>query len=119
MSERNQTLIQEVPQASRRGLLLGTPAVAAAALVGGTVANALAMSDAAGGLDWPAIILRAGDVTDKLQKYYGRDWTAADQEAAAGVLKYCRDRGAGLPDDEQRGRRRSSSSGITANRLTM
>jgi hypothetical protein len=89
------------PIPTRRALLAGAPAVAAAALAGGTITTALAMAPPkAGGLDWPAIILRAAEVADRLQKYYGPDWTSGDQEAAAGVLMYCRDRGAGLPDDE-------------------
>jgi hypothetical protein len=86
---------------SRRALLAGAPAAAAAALAGGTITTALAMaSPKAEGLDWLAIVRRAEEVTDRLQKYYGPDWTSGDQEAAAGVLAYCRGRGAGLPDDE-------------------
>jgi hypothetical protein len=46
MSQDNQTLIPDVPKASRRGLLLGAPAVAAVALAGGTVANAVAIGTA-------------------------------------------------------------------------
>jgi hypothetical protein len=85
---------------SRRALLAGAPAIAAA-LAGGTVANAVAIGMVkAEGLDWPAIVLRAEEVTDSLQKYYGPDWTAADEEAAAGMLNYCRGREAGLSDDE-------------------
>jgi hypothetical protein len=86
---------------SRRALLAGAPVAAAAALAGGTITTALAMAPPKKeGLDWPAIVRRAEEVTDRLQKYYGPDWTSGDQEAAAGVLAYCRDRGAGLPDDE-------------------
>jgi hypothetical protein len=86
---------------SRRALLAGAPAVAAAALAGGTVANAVAIGMVkADGLDWPATILRAEAVVDGLRKYYGGEWSTADQDGAAGMLKYCRDRGAGLPDDE-------------------
>jgi hypothetical protein len=85
----------------RRGLLAGAPIAAAAALAGDTITTALAMAPPkAAGLDWPAIVRRAAQVTDRLQKYYGPDWTSGDQEAAAGVLMYCRDREAGLPDDE-------------------
>jgi hypothetical protein len=100
MSQDNQTLSNEATKASRRAILTAAPA-AAAALAGGTITAALAMAPPkADGLDWPAIVLRAAEVTDRLQKYYGPDWTSGDQEAAAGMLKYCRDRGAGLPDDE-------------------
>jgi hypothetical protein len=86
---------------SRRALLAGAPAAAAAVLAGGTITSALAMAPLkAAGLDWPAIVLRAEAIADRLQKYYGQDWTDADQEAAAAMLRYCRDREAGLPDDE-------------------
>lgn len=86
---------------SRRALLAGAPVVAAAALVSGAVVDALAISAApASGLNWPAIVMRAEDTVDRLGKYYGLSWTAADQEAAAGMLTYCRDRCAGFPDDE-------------------
>jgi hypothetical protein len=85
---------------SRRALLAGAPA-AAAALAVGAGANVAAISMAkAVGLDWPAIVPRAEAVVDKLQNYYGAEWSIADQDAAAAMLKYCRDRGAGLPDDE-------------------
>jgi hypothetical protein len=84
---------------SRRALLAGAPAVAAAALASGTVANAVAIGIAnADGLDWPGIIVRAEGVIDRLRKEYGPEWTTADQEAADGMLKFCRDRRS--PDDE-------------------
>jgi hypothetical protein len=86
---------------SRRALLAGTPAVAAAAPAGGTITTALAMSGPkADGLDWPSIILRAEETIDKLRKYYGSSWDAADQESANWLLKYCRDQAADLPEDE-------------------
>ena len=50
-------------------------------------------------LDWPAIILRAEGLIDDLRNYYPK-WTTADEERATEVLKYCRDRLAGLPEDE-------------------
>ena len=95
MSQDNQT---SAPQASRRALLFGIAAVGAVASP--AAAAALLEPAETSGLDWPAIILRAEGVTDRLQKYYGPDWTSGDQDAAAGVLTYCRDRGAGLPPDE-------------------
>jgi hypothetical protein len=100
MSQDNQILSFAAHKASRRAILTAAPA--AAVLAGGmsTSVAALGIARAGSGLDWPAIVLRAEGVTDRLQKYYGPDWTAADQEAAAGMLKYCRDRGAALPDDE-------------------
>jgi hypothetical protein len=86
---------------SRRALLASAPAVAAVALAGSTVANAVAIGMAkADGLDWPAIILRAEEVVERLKKYYGSEWTAADQEAAAGMLKYC---GEHAPEDDEAG----------------
>jgi hypothetical protein len=43
MSEDNQILSHEAPKASRRAILTAAPAAAAAALAGGTVANAVAI----------------------------------------------------------------------------
>jgi hypothetical protein len=88
------------PIPTRRALLAGAPAIAAAALAGGTVATALAMAPPkAGGLDWPAIVLRADGLIDDLRNYYA-EWTIADEERAAQVLKYCRAQEAGLPEDD-------------------
>jgi hypothetical protein len=82
---------------SRRYVLAGLAGATAAS----TAAHAMAigLSDA-DGLDWPAIILRAEGVVDKLKKYYGTEWSTADEEAAAGMLKYCR---AHAPEDDEDG----------------
>jgi hypothetical protein len=90
---------------SRRALLAGVPTVAGAALAGAAGVNVAAIAGSIGtanseGDDWPAIIQRVAQMTNSLRTYYGSDWTTADEEAAAGVLKYCQDRKAGLPDDE-------------------
>jgi hypothetical protein len=81
---------------SRRALLAGAPAAAIALAAG----SALAVGEPADGLDWPAIILRAEGVVDRLKKYYGSEWSTADEEAAAGMLKHCRDHG---PEDDVTG----------------
>jgi pyridoxal-phosphate dependent enzyme len=51
-------------------------------------------------IDWPATILRAEGVVDRLKKYYGSEWTAADQEAADSMLKHLRAHG---PEDDEDG----------------
>jgi hypothetical protein len=93
--------MSSINRTSRRALLTSAPLAAAAALVGGTVANGMAISMAeADGLDWPGSILRAEGVVDRLKKYYGGEWSTADEEAAAGMLKHCRDHG---PEDDEAG----------------
>jgi len=81
---------------SRRALLAGVPA-AAAAVAAGTVDIAVAKAE---GIDWPATILRAEGVVERLKKYYGSEWTAADQEAADSMLKHVRDH---APEEDEAG----------------
>jgi hypothetical protein len=55
----------------------------------------------AAGLDWPAIILRAEAVVDRLRKFYGSsEWSTENEEAAASMLKYIRTHG---PEDDEAG----------------
>lgn len=61
------------PIPTRRALLAGAPAAAAGALLAGTAINAVAIGmPKADGLDWPAIVLRAEGMIDRLRKYYGQ-----------------------------------------------
>jgi hypothetical protein len=87
---------------SRRAFLTrAAPAAAAFALAGGATVNVLAIVEAkADGPDWPAIVARAEGVIDRLRNYYGAAKWKVQNGAAAGFLKYWRDRAAGLPDDE-------------------
>jgi hypothetical protein len=87
---------------SRRALLTAAPAVAARALLAGIAVNVAASNMArADGLDWPAIIVRAEQMIEKLRDYYGpNEWSTADEEAANRMLKYCCDHG---PEDDEAG----------------
>jgi hypothetical protein len=86
---------------SRRALLAGAPVAAAVVLAGGNAANAVAISiPKEEGLDWPASLLRAEGVVDRLKKYYGSEWSSDDEEAAAMMLKHIRDHG---PEDDEDG----------------
>jgi hypothetical protein len=97
MSQDNQTSIPQAPKASRRALLFGIAAVGAVASP--AVAAEMLEPQEADGLDWPAIVLRADGLIEDLRNYYA-EWTTADEERAAQVLKFCRDREAGLPEDD-------------------
>jgi hypothetical protein len=82
---------------SRRYVLAGLAGATAA----GTAAHAMAIGMAeTDGLDWPAIILRAEGVVDRLKKYYGTEWSTADEEAATGMLKHVRDH---APEEDEAG----------------
>jgi hypothetical protein len=97
MSQDNQTHIPDPPQASRRALLFGIAAVGAVASP--AAASSFLEPREAEGLNWPAIVLRAEGLIRDLRNYYAK-WTTADEERAAQVLKYCRDREAGFPEDD-------------------
>lgn len=82
---------------TRRALLAGAPALAAA-IAGGTALAAVTPDP--DGLDWPAIILRAEGVVDRLKRFYGTEWSAEDEEAAVAMLKHYRDH---APEDDEDG----------------
>jgi hypothetical protein len=91
---------------SRRTALAGLAGAAAVGIPASVIAGkGVAKADAIGigvadGLDWPAIILRAEGVVEILKRYYGPAWTAADQEAADGMLKHVRDH---APEEDEAG----------------
>jgi hypothetical protein len=84
---------------SRRSALARLAGASAAVAVAGGTALAAVTPDS-DGLDWPATILRAERVVERLKKYYGTEWSSADEEAAAAMLKHIRDHG---PEDDEDG----------------